>query len=424
MKLLNHTLSYLSIAFLPLLGIWAVIFYVNFLDEIYDSIDDELENTKILIINRIGRDSTLLQRTAFMESHYTLEEIPADEAFRIHDTYKDSTLFMVNEQEYEPVRVLHSAFRAENGRYYDLLVFSSMVEEDDLIEDLLYSLIWLYIFLLVSILLINNVLLKKIWKPFYQIIDRINVFSVEKPEPFPAPIETSVTEFKNLNETITGLLERTTAAFNSQKQFIENASHELQTPVAISINKLELLAERNADNPSQLQEISSVIEILERLKRLNKSLLLLTRIENKQFTGRTMTSINEITRKRVNEFTDLAAYKSVSLTVHEEGDLTVETNAELTSMMISNLLKNAINHNIEGGTVDIRIDTSSITIENSGKPSALNGAEIFKRFYKETELQTSLGLGLPIVKSIADFLQYEVRYEFNGKHKFIILIKK
>src|SRR5690606_8728077 len=131
------------------------------------------------------------------------------------------------EEDYEPVRILKSAFRATNGKYYQLQVVSSMVEEDDLMEDLLYYILWLYIILLVSILLINNVLLKKIWKPFYKILERLQHFNVESPDSKVVP-ETKVTEFKMLNESVSALLDRTIVTFNSQKQFIENAAHELQ----------------------------------------------------------------------------------------------------------------------------------------------------------------------------------------------------
>ena len=161
MKLINHTLTYLSVAFFFVIGVWAIIFYFNMLDEIYDSIDDGLENSKILIIQNVQSDTSLIRRTSFKESNYEIQEVSAERALRVRDVYMDSTLYMVNEKDYEPVRILKSVFRLQNGKYYELHIFSSIVEEDDLIEDLLYSLIWLYIILLASVLLINNVLLKK-----------------------------------------------------------------------------------------------------------------------------------------------------------------------------------------------------------------------------------------------------------------------
>ena len=422
MKLLNHTLSYLSVAFFLVIGIWAAIFYFNMLDEIYDSIDDGLENSKILIVQKAQEDSTIIHRTNFMESNYAMHEIKPDHAHRFRDQYLDSTLYMVNEEDYEPVRILKSAYRAQNGKYYELHVVSSMVEEDDLVEDLFYSIVWLYVILLASILIINNLILKRVWKPFYQLLERLKKFRVESPDP-PVAIKTNVTEFQMLNDSLNTLLERTIATFNSQRQFIENASHELQTPLAIGINKLELLAEKKTITPDNLQEIGAVIQSLERLTRLNKTLLLLSKIENRQFPEQKPVNLNEATDQMIAELSDLAEYKTVQVTSIHQATLLHKMNPELASIMIGNLLKNAIVHNIPGGTVTITVGSSKITVENTATNLALDATQIFKRFYKNNSTSTSTGLGLAIVKSIADYYGFTIDYSFNGKHSFHILLQ-
>src|SRR5690606_9732754 len=120
----------MSIVFFLVIGVWAAFFYINMLDEIYDSIDDGLENSKILIIQKAEQDSTIIHRTNFMESNYAIHEISAAQATAFRDVYIDSTMYMVNEKDFEPVRMLKSAFRLSNGKYYQLQVISSMVEED------------------------------------------------------------------------------------------------------------------------------------------------------------------------------------------------------------------------------------------------------------------------------------------------------
>ncbi|RAW02337.1 sensor histidine kinase [Pseudochryseolinea flava] len=418
MKLVNHTLSYLSIAFFIVLGVWATIFYANFLDEIYDSIDDGLENTKLLILERVATDTTLIHKTALLESNYAIREINATDALQYRDVYMDSTIYTINEQDYEPVRVLKSAFQV-HGKYYELLIVSSMVEEDDLIEDLLYSIIWLYVILLISIMIINNILLRRIWRPFYAILDRLRNFRVESPE-LPAFSVTRVTEFNMLQESITTLLHRTVATFQSQKQFIENASHELQTPLAISINKLELLAEKQQHAEANLAEISSVIESLQRLTRLNKTLLLLSKIENRQFPEQTSVDFNQLLDHLAIALSDLADYKSVILSVHHRGRLTKRINEDLASIMLSNLIKNGILHNVEGGRIEIEVTDQGVTIENTSTLGTLDKSKIFERFYKGSNQKHSTGLGLAIVKSICDLYGYKLEYRYNGKHVFSI----
>jgi signal transduction histidine kinase len=223
-----------------------------------------------------------------------------------------------------------------------------------------------------------------------------------------------------LDDSVTTMVNRTRAAFTSQKQFIENASHELQTPLAISINKLELLAEKGTTTEAQAEEISSVILALERATKLNKTLLLLSRIENRQFSDRSSVDINQLTRETISELSDLSEFKSVTVSLVDDSSLTCDMNPELASIMLSNLIKNSIIHNYEGGTVEVKISSSRILVENTGTATTLDESQIFKRFYKNTSLNTSTGLGLSIVKSIADLYGFKLSYQFNGGHVFTI----
>lgn len=419
MKLLNYTTKYFSLALLLIIGVWAFIFYVNMLDEVYDSLDDGLDNYKMLIIQKAEKDSTVLYKTEFEESNYSIRELSQYTATHAHDYYRDTLLFMINEQDYEPVRILTTAFERK-GRYYQLNVISSMVEEDDLISDLLSAIIWLYLAMLVSILLFNNYLLKRIWRPFYHLIGQLKTFRLEKNKPITVK-ESKVEEFTLLNETVDSLIARTRETYESQREFIENAAHELQTPLAISINKLELLAEKNALSESDMQIVGSVIQTLERLTRLNKSLLLLSKIENRQFKEDVRVNINNLAKTIVNEFEDFAAFRNVAISVRESGTLNSLMNADLAQILIANLVKNAILHNIPQGTVEVELAHDELTVTNTGKPDMLDGEKIFDRFHKETKEGGSTGLGLAIVKAITNLYHLQVMYTYRNAH--IIKIK-
>ncbi|WP_210486262.1 sensor histidine kinase [Rufibacter aurantiacus] len=418
MKLLNYATSYFAGLLLVVISGWAALFYFNMLDEIYDSMDDGLENQKILVVQKATRDSTVLRQKEFEAGYFSIKEIPFTLAVHRKDRYQDTLMYMQNEQDFEPVRMLTTVFRKED-QYYELRVITSMVEEDDLIEDLLYSLLWLYLGLVGSILVLNNLLLKRIWKPFYHILQRLQSFRLEEAKTVPVQ-KTNIEEFQLLNQTVEKLLQQNVATYQNQKAFIENASHELQTPLAISLNKLELLAESQPLQEDQLQQIGSVMENLERLTRMNKTLLLLSKIENRQFAQEEPVPLEKLLQKTLLDFEDQLSYKDISVDLQVQENVSLQMNPDLAAMLVVNLVKNAIVHNVNGGFLRIGLSKQELTVENAGQEAQLDGAKVFTRFYKETSAATSTGLGLSIVKAICDLYGFRVAYGYWQGHTFTV----
>jgi signal transduction histidine kinase len=421
MKLHNHTLLYISVAMFFIIGVWASIFYIQILDEIYDSIDDTLENYKIIIIKKAKTDSTIFYKSDFEENNYSIKKIDAEDAKHRKDLCMDTLMYMENEKDLETVRLLKTVFTINHVDYYELKVISSMVEEDDLMKNLFYSLLWLYGILLVSIFIVNTILLRKIWKPFYNLIHQLEHFNLTK-SMFVAP-STKVHEFKLLTNSLESLLKKNLELYTSQKQFIENASHELQTPLAISINKLELLSEKNNLAEADMLLLAAVIENLQRLTRLNKSLLLLSKIENKQYAEETSVSFSSICKRLTEDFGDFASFKNIQLSYIEQGELIVHMNADLAEILCSNIIKNAIIHTANDGNVSVIVNQHSVLFENTGD-KALDSEKIFHRFYKNAVEKNNTGLGLAIVKSIADKYSFVLQYSFKDKHRIEIVFPK
>lgn len=418
MKLLNYTTTFFAIILLVIIPIWAALFYYNMLGEIYDSMDDGLDNQKLLILQKASSDSTVFLRNDFEVGDYAIREIQNTRASQSKDVYKDTLMYMKNEDEYEPVRMLQTVFR-QNDRYYELKVITSMVEEDDLIQQLLYALIWLYLGLVASILILNNVLLRRVWQPFYALLTKVKRFRLEAPQPI-GDIDSRIEEFKLLNESVRKLIEGNTKAYAAQKQFIENASHELQTPLSICLNKLEIFTEKYTLTDEQLGQLAEVINHLERATKLNQTLLLLTKIENQQFEASEKVNINGLTRSIVDDFKEVADYKEVVIHIDEREECQAQMHPELARILVTNLVKNAIVHNHKNGMVVVSITKNQLEVQNTGNPAPLDPTNIYKRFYKERSSHTSTGLGLAIVKAIADLYGYQICYTFNKKHSFSI----
>ena len=417
MKLLNYTTTYFAGILILLLGIWAVIFYFEILDEIYDSMDDGLDNQKMLIIRKARQDPFVLEKNAFEDGNYIITPTTPENSRDFTDSYRDSLMYMENESEYEPVRLLESVFQ-QDGRFYKIKVVTSMVEEDDLRKELFISLLWLYLGLILSILLLNNFLQQKTWKPFYKLLSRLEHFSIEKDRDIKYE-KTNIDEFRLLNERVDRLLKKSVESYHSQKEFIENASHELQTPLAISINKLELMAENASLSPEQMEELGTVLNSLERLTRLNRSLLLLSRIENRQFVEEEKINWNEQVKTVVAEFKDFAAHQQVEMIFSEDAIVEHTGNRDLIRILISNLIKNALLHSSSGTAVEIQILPEMVRFQNSGT-IPLDRGKIFNRFQGAEKAQ-STGLGLAISKAIAERFGIELSYSFaDNKHIFTL----
>ena len=416
MKLLNYTTSYFAAILLVLLGIWAVIFYLEMLDEIYDSLDDGLDNQKMLVINRAKSDPEIIQRLNFEDGSYTIRPISNKLAMNFRDSYRDTLMYMQNEKDYEPVRLLETVFK-KGDEFYKLKIITSMVEEDDLIEDLLFSLVLLYVGLILSIVLLNNLILKKIWNPFYGLLQQLKNFRLEKDQKINT-VSSNIEEFNLLNTRIEQMLEKSVSSYNSQKQFIENAAHELQTPLAISINKLELLVENEDLNNQQIELVASVLNNLEGLTRMNNSLLLLSKIENQQFPDEQEVIFNDLIEELKQDYEDLADHKNIKINIESTSVLKHTMNRGLAKILLSNLLKNAIVHGQKQSNIEILISENSFRISNSSNQASLDPEKVFSRFQKNAGSKNSNGIGLAIAKTIAKKYNFQLKYFYTEKHNF------
>ncbi|MDT0294344.1 HAMP domain-containing sensor histidine kinase [Mesonia ostreae] len=423
MKLLNYTSRYFVIILLFIIFIWGAFFYYNMLDEIYDSMDDSLENQKELVQQKVLDHPEFLKQDQFENGYYTIQQLKDKPKKIDEDQYRDTLMFMQNEGEFEPVRLLETSFY-QDEHYYKLKVITSMVEEDDLVETLFWSILILYLGLILSILVLNNYFLKNTWKPFYSLLDKLKNYSIESGQKLSFE-DTNIEEFALLNKNIETLLYKSQESFQQQKHFIENASHELQTPIAISINKLELLLEKSHLNEDQAETFSSVLQNLERLKRLNKSLLLLTKIENNQFVEEEDINLNLLLKELIEDFSDFLRYKNLELKFIQQEQLSIRMNKDLAMILFTNLIQNAIKHGKKSSIISIKIYDNAVTIQNeSEKNIPLDGEKIFSRFYKATALQNSTGLGLSIALAITQKYKYKLSYTYKNLHCIEVNFRK
>lgn len=417
MKLLNQSLKFITLPILVIINLWAVILYLNLLDEIKDSIDDGLYNYKILIKQKIRSSNSNPIRHPYNETNYEIKENYYPRGKLDDDIYADTSIYMIDEHQMEPARVLSTTFNYR-GHSYNLRIFSPTAEEDDLAEDLFWSVLWLYLCVVAIIFIVNNVVIRKLWKPFYHLLEQIDDFKLGKHEYIPK-ITTNTKEFIDLQTSITTLLLQSKTSYTRQKEFIGNIAHELQTPLAIIIARLELLMEQGDFKPDQADKLTDVLHIIERLVRLNKALLLLTKIDNKHFIDNQHISLNDVLTHTINDLCDFANFRHIDVQLKENEPHNVYISPELANIIVTNLLKNALFHNIDHGKITIHLSQGKLRICNTGSDLSLDKELIFLRFIGSKSKGS--GLGLAIVKAICRLYSFHIDYHFiNKMHCFEI----
>ena len=425
MKLFNRVLIHLlSGIFIIRLG-WAVFFYLGIMSEVNDEVDDSLEDYSELIITRSLAGKELPAHDSGSNNQYFLREV--DESYvRSHQaiSYRDSMIYIKEKNETEPARILTTIFKDKENRHYELSVFTPTIEKRDLQEAIFHLLIALFATLLIAILVINIWVFRRSMKPFYQLLNWLDKYRLGQ-ENEPLDISTDTSEFRKLNETVKRYATHSEEIYRQQKLFIGNASHEIQTPLAVCQNRIEMLMEDESLSEEQLSELAKTYQTLEYVSKLNKSLLLLSKIDNSQFIDSANVCINELVHRYMDDYQEVYDYKEIQITLNEKENFHLQINETLASMLITNLLKNAYVHNNEHGTIQIEIGKDYITFSNSGDLQPLDEKRVFERFYQGKKKEGTTGLGLAIVAAICRQCSLAVSYRFvNNRHEFHVTNNK
>lgn len=322
-------------------------------------------------------------------------------------------------QENEPYRILNAPVTID-GQPYTFSARINLVETDDLIQSITGLFAFILLFLLVGLYFITKRLSIHLWKPFYKTLDTIEQFEIDK-----AIVtnfsKTDIEEFERLNQAISKLIQKNTAIYNSQREFIENAAHELQTPLAVFQAHIDMLMQHADMTQGQSDILTNLNTAISRLNKLNKNLLLLSKIERNQYVSRENVSINTIFDKQSTFFIEQAEAKNIVVSIELQEEVTLKCNPILAEILISNLFLNAIQHNIYNGYIQIKLSKQSLTFSNTGIKHPLSKKQLFQRFSKINSSSQGNGLGLSIIKKIVDTNGWAINYQYlNDVHHFEI----
>lgn len=406
MKLITKfILIYLTVTVF-VLGIGGVISYYI----IQDEVDKEL---KWEFLERIDRVTYLLEQGRSFNPRRDIEgdrnliiqklDYPVEDRIEVTDTLIWHSRLEQNEQ-----NVKVSAFRNINGSPYYISTYGAMIESDDIREAVVKTILWIIGLQIIGALGIGYFVSGRLFKPFRETLDRIRNFDLHKKEVLPAE-DTSVSEFTDLNRFVEQMTRKAVSDYKNLKEFSENASHELQTPLAIAKGKLELLTESNLTE-EQYRYVESLERSIKKLSRLSESLSILTKIENYEFADDQTTDLSKLISESIEEFREFIIFNNIKIETDIEENVKVQMHPALADVLWTNLFQNAIKHNVDNGIIKVILTDNELVISNTGAPLSVDPNQLFERFRKADQNSSSIGLGLSIIERIADQNQLNIDY--------------
>jgi len=417
MRLLKRTVKNYILYSALLLLVCTPLYYLTIRQLFINEMEEELFHHKNNFIETVARLETEKEIKLYqlINEEFILSE---STQWPIADSLYTYSQYDSLEKKLIPFRALRTGVTIQN-KQYQLLIRESIVGNTKLVATIVFVQAGLLILLLIGFVFINRKLSKDIWGPFYVILEKLKQYQIDKDLSIELP-KSSTVEFRDLSEVLVQLVNKSRDAYLNQKEFTENASHELQTPIAIFRSKLELLMQGKDITHDQADLISSLLNATDRIARLNKNLLLLSKIENRQFLSTQEVSVKNLLMQTLETYGDLAKDKELKINLETNSELHIKSNPILMDILLSNLISNAIRHTSEKNQITIRIDKRSLQISNPGDPLK-NPEKIFQRFNRESRNSQGSGLGLAILKMICEIEGFDVDYNYlHNQHQFNI----
>ena len=341
-----------------------------------------------------------------------------NESFVINTTQFSDTVLIENDKYvlYRKICFYHNF----QNKIYKVEILQSQAQTDLLIWRIVILNVALAMVFFLIIFFLNQISVRRGLKVFYSTVRKLENFNISKPELMYFE-NAEIDELKKLTEVLKTMSIKISGDFNDQKEYTENVSHEIQTPVAIISSKAyELLQSENLKK-EEMEQLEIIMNTTSRLAKINQALILLTKIDNSFYTDQSVISIDKIIHEKLDFFSDLILERKISLKINIYNGLDYKMNRYLADTLFLNIIKNAIMHNNQNGSIDIVLEGNLLQIINTGQ-KLLNKENIFKRFVRSNN-KDSLGIGLSIVKKICNFYYIDIDYSFDEKHRFNLNFK-
>jgi len=375
-----------------------------------DQIEEELYSNKDRIEKLLVKDQSITGIPPIM----MVEKVNKVEVIKL----KDTLIYDPLQDEVELFEQL-SETKKINGQQYRITVRAMVIESEDILFAIVFTFMGIILLAFFFLFYLNKSRNERLWRPFFKNLDKLKTFSIKSNEPLNFE-DSEILEFHELNNEMESLTAKLQTDYRNLKQFTEDVSHEMQTPLAILQVKIETLMNDVNLSEQQFNNFSSFQVDISRLKQLNKKLIILAKIDNNQFTTTETVCINTILKESILNFIELA---NVEIQLESSTEINVMMDKSLAIILCNNLLSNAVKHNKESNQIFVKVENSTMQIFNSGEQALSQPDQLFVRFYKESKKPNSTGLGLSIVKKICNYYGFAPSYNFcenEHQHNFQI----
>jgi len=407
MKLIKHTYIFTAKWLLPVMLVGCIFCFYMIEYISYEETDEFLTYEMQRLVNYHNEFNDL------PEYHQVTNIFP--DIMLEKPMFKDTMILETGDNEMVPYRELHFSIN-HHGTYQTLVIRHLLPGRDDIAEGTLMIIIGLMLLVAFSLFVIVNYMAGKIWNPFYKTLDKLVKFKINGPLPdFPT---TNIDEFKSLNTILGTLLKKVGDDYRHNKEFSENTSHELQTHLAIIRASTEKLL-NNPDKVPKIEELQKIYTASTKLSQVQKSFFLLSKINNHEYRNPVEIDLLQTVVHALEFFDEAIALREISVErLFEPCALSMD--AGLAEILVNNLIKNAVKHNIHKGDIFITLTASALIVENSGLPLARNAETMLERFTKGEN--GNIGIGLAIVKQICELYNFRISYIVLEKAKHQISI--
>ncbi|MCF2486621.1 HAMP domain-containing sensor histidine kinase [Dyadobacter sp. CY347] len=419
MKLLQKTSRIYLFASLTIYVAVGIAFFWSIKYMIYDEVESRLKVEKRDFEAYVEEHDEWLDDAYFVENK--IEVTPTHGNISDEVIFKDTVILNRYEGTLDPFRQV-TFYASIDGDPHRVVIRKSMIQSYKLIEAISGIMIAFLALLMVGMFFFQRRLSGKIWQPFYESLANIKDFDWTKNKKLELP-KSEITEFNELEDVMVKMASKMQHDYKSLKEFTENASHEMQTPLALINARVEQFIQTGDLGKEQTYWIEEIYHASRRISRLNQGLLLLAKIENQQFTDHENTDLSELAAAKLKDFEDIISHRNIQVNLHCDEKFIVNMSPALAEILIVNLVNNAIRHNHQNGELSIKTGTGFLEVSNTGNALRADPASLFNRFKKESASGESLGLGLAIVKQICDNYGLQIAYHnHESLHKIQISV--